>query len=80
MIFGAPASRRSLPGIGSSRTPELLCEQEVDEVIYVDDFDSARACRELLRGEGILAGGSSGAVIAAVQRVVGGAAADAPAS
>ena len=70
VIFGAPASRRSLPGIGSSRTPELLCEDEIDEVIYVDDFDSARGCRELLRGEGILAGGSSGAVIAAVQRVV----------
>jgi 2,3-diaminopropionate biosynthesis protein SbnA len=70
VIFGGPASRRSLPGIGSSRTPELLCEEEIDEVMYVDDFDSARGCRELLRGEGILAGGSSGAVIAAVQRVV----------
>ncbi|HXE44241.1 MAG TPA: 2,3-diaminopropionate biosynthesis protein SbnA [Conexibacter sp.] len=70
VIFGAPASRRSLPGIGSSRTPELLCEEEVDEVIYVDDYDSARACRELLRGEGILAGGSSGSVIAAVQLLI----------
>jgi cysteine synthase A len=70
VIFGAPPSRRSLPGIGSSRTPELLCAEEVDDVIYVDDFDSARGCRELLRGEGILAGGSSGAVIAATQRVV----------
>jgi len=69
VIFGGPASRRSLPGIGSSRTPELLCPEEVDEVIYVDDYDSARGCRELLRGEGILAGGSSGAVIAAVQQV-----------
>jgi cysteine synthase A len=39
--------------------------------MYVDDFDSARGCRELLRGEGILAGGSSGAVIAAVQRIAG---------
>jgi N-(2-amino-2-carboxyethyl)-L-glutamate synthase len=58
VIFGGPASRRSLPGIGSSRTPELLCEDEVDEVIYVDDFDSARGCRELLRGEGILADGA----------------------
>jgi 2,3-diaminopropionate biosynthesis protein SbnA len=72
VIFGGPASRRSLPGIGSSRTPELLCEDEIDEVLYVDDFDSARGCRELLRGEGILAGGSSGAVIAGVQRVVAG--------
>lgn len=70
VIFGGPASRRSLPGIGSSRTPELLCADEVDEVLYVDDFDAARGCRELLRGEGILAGGSSGSVIAAVQRVV----------
>lgn len=69
VIFGGPASRRDLPGIGSSRTPELLCEDEIDEVLYVDDFDSARGCRELLRGEGILAGGSSGAVVAAVQRI-----------
>lgn len=70
VIFGGPASRRSLPGIGSSRTPELLCTDEVDEIVYVDDFDAARACRELLRGEGILAGGSSGSVIAAVQQIV----------
>ena len=70
VIFGGPASRRSLPGIGSSRTPELLCPEEVDEILYVDDFDSAQGCRELLRGEGILAGGSSGAVIAATRRVV----------
>jgi N-(2-amino-2-carboxyethyl)-L-glutamate synthase len=72
VIFGAPSGKRDLPGIGSSRRPELLVEEEVDEVLYVDDFDSARGCRELLRGEGILAGGSSGAVIAAVQRIVPG--------
>ena len=55
VIFGGAAEQTSLPGIGSSRTPELLCEDEIDEVLYVDDFDSARGCRELLRGEGILA-------------------------
>jgi cysteine synthase A len=69
VIFGAPPRPRDLPGIGSSRTPELLVEEEVDDVIFVDDYDSARGCRELLLGEGILAGGSSGAVIAAVQRL-----------
>jgi cysteine synthase A len=70
VIFGGPARHRDLPGIGSSRRPELLADgEEVDEVIYVDDYDSARGCRELLLGEGILAGGSSGAVIAAVQRL-----------
>ena len=70
VIFGGPARHRDLPGIGSSRRPELLAEgEEVDEVIYVNDYDSARGCRELLLGEGILAGGSSGAVIAAVQQL-----------
>ena len=70
VIFGGPARARDLPGIGSSRRPELLADvDEVDDVIYVDDYDSARGCRELLLGEGILAGGSSGAVIAAVQRL-----------
>ncbi len=39
-------------------------------MIYVDDHDSALGCRDLLLGEGILAGGSSGAVIAAIQRIV----------
>ncbi len=70
VIFGGPAGRRDLPGIGSSRRPELLCDEEVDEVVYIDDYESARGCRELLRGEGILAGGSSGAVIAAIQQLV----------
>jgi N-(2-amino-2-carboxyethyl)-L-glutamate synthase len=69
VIFGTPSGKRDLPGIGSSRRPELLVEEEVDDVIYIDDCESARGCRELLRGEGILAGGSSGAVIAAVQRL-----------
>lgn len=69
VIFGAQPRPRDLPGIGSSRRPELLVEEEVDDVIFIDDYDSARGCRDLLLGEGILAGGSSGAVIAAVQRL-----------
>jgi N-(2-amino-2-carboxyethyl)-L-glutamate synthase len=69
VIFGASPGKRDLPGIGSSRRPELLVDEEVDEVLYVDDHDSALGCRDLLLGEGILAGGSSGAVIAAIQRI-----------
>jgi N-(2-amino-2-carboxyethyl)-L-glutamate synthase len=69
VIFGTPPRTRDLPGIGSSRRPELLVEEEIDEVVHVDDYDSARGCRELLMTEGILAGGSSGAVIAALQRI-----------
>jgi len=71
VLFGTPAHARELPGIGASRVPELLCREEVDEVIHIDDYEAASACRELVRREGIFAGGSSGAVIAAIQRLAG---------
>jgi len=69
VLFGTPPHARELPGIGASRVPELLCPAEVDAVLHVDDYDAAVACRELVLREGILAGGSSGAVIAALQRL-----------
>jgi 2,3-diaminopropionate biosynthesis protein SbnA len=68
VIFGAPAAPRELPGIGSSRVPELCRPEEIDEVVHVDDVDSALGCRELLVAEGIFAGGSTGAVVAAIAR------------
>lgn len=70
IIFGAPPASREIPGIGSSRVPELLNPTEVDEVIYVNDAESAMGCRELLEKEGIFAGGSSGSVIAAIKKLV----------
>jgi cysteine synthase A len=70
VIFGAPAGPRELPGFGSSRVPELCRPEEIDEVVYVDDVDAALGCRALLRAEGIFAGGSSGAVVAAIARVL----------
>lgn len=70
VIFGAPPSPRELPGFGSSRVPELLREDEIDHVIHVDDADSAAGCRKLAHTEGIIAGGSSGAVVAAIDRVL----------
>jgi cysteine synthase A len=68
VIFGGPPGPRELPGIGSGRVPELCRPEEVDEVIHVDDVDAALGCRELLTAEGIFAGGSSGAVVAAIAR------------
>lgn len=69
VLFGAPPCPRELPGIGASRVPELLRRDEIGDVIHVDDYESALACRELVRHEGIFAGGSSGSVIAAIQRL-----------
>ncbi len=69
VLFGAQAKDRELPGIGASRVPELLKPEEIDGVIYVDDYESALACRELLERECIFAGGSSGSAVAAIKKL-----------
>ncbi|MDR6225695.1 2,3-diaminopropionate biosynthesis protein SbnA [Desmospora profundinema] len=68
VIFGHPPKNRELPGIGATRVPELCCPEEIDEVIHISDYESAKGCRELVEKEGIFAGGSSGAVISAIQK------------
>ena len=70
VIFGANPGVRDLPGIGSSRVPELLNKAEIDEVVYVNDLESMQGCRELVTKEGIFAGGSSGSVVAAIQKLL----------
>ncbi|WP_445395843.1 2,3-diaminopropionate biosynthesis protein SbnA [Zobellella sp. An-6] len=70
VLFGGKSSPREIPGIGASRVPELLSPEEVDNVIYVDDYESALGCRELLAKEGILAGGSSGSSVSAIGKLL----------
>ncbi|GHO57938.1 2,3-diaminopropionate biosynthesis protein SbnA [Ktedonobacter robiniae] len=70
VIFGAPAGPRDIPGIGASRAPELLCKDEIDEVICVNDYEALQGCRDLVMREGIFAGGSSGSVVAALHKLL----------
>ncbi|MEU5845292.1 2,3-diaminopropionate biosynthesis protein SbnA [Saccharopolyspora shandongensis] len=70
VIFGTPPGRRDVPGIGASRVPELLAPAEFDDVVHVNDFETAQGCRDLLAAEGIFAGGSTGAVVAAIRRTL----------
>jgi cysteine synthase A len=69
VIFGAPSAKRQLPGIGASRVPEQLDSRKIDEVVYVTEWESVQGCRRLVRDEGLLAGGSSGSIIAAVEKM-----------
>ncbi len=50
--------------------PELFCPDEIDDVVYVNDYEAALGCRLLLEREGIFAGGSSGAIVAALSKLV----------
>ncbi len=69
VIFGGPAGPRHVPGLGAGRRPEVLDPGEIDEVVSVSDRDAVAGCRALALSEGILAGGSSGAVVAAIGRL-----------
>ncbi|WP_268239270.1 2,3-diaminopropionate biosynthesis protein SbnA [Longimycelium tulufanense] len=67
VTFGGPSMPRYIPGLGTSRRPELLDESYVDEVVLVEEGEAVRTCRSLAR-HGFLLGGSTGTVLAAVNR------------
>lgn len=62
VTFGGAPGRRMIPGLGTSVRPPLLDESYVDEVIYVEETDTVRACHRLARS-GFLFGGSTGTVV-----------------
>jgi cysteine synthase A len=70
VIFGAGQnSKRLIPGHGAAVRPALHSDDLADECVHVTDIDCVLGCRRLVRHESILAGGSSGAVVMAVEKV-----------
>lgn len=67
-IFGAQAAKRLIPGHGASVRPKLFQESMAERCIHVTDLDCVVGCRRLVRQEAILVGGSSGAVLMAVEQ------------
>jgi cysteine synthase A len=68
VIFGAAQCKRLIAGHGASVAPPLLQPGLAQRYVHVSDLDCVVGCRWLARKEAILAGGSSGAVIAAVDQ------------
>lgn len=71
VIFGGREAKRLIPGHGASVTPPLYQPGLAEQCVHVTDLDCVVGCRRLVRQEAILAGGSSGAVITAVERKMG---------
>jgi 2,3-diaminopropionate biosynthesis protein SbnA len=69
VIFGDTPRKRHIPGVGSSIVPPLLSLAKIDEVVLIPERETAAACNELLTRHGLLAGGSSGTLYAAVKRL-----------
>jgi N-(2-amino-2-carboxyethyl)-L-glutamate synthase len=69
VIFGGSRGRRLIPGHGSSRVPELYEPGLADQCLKVSDLDCIAGCYKLLRREALFAGGSSGGVLAAIEKM-----------
>jgi 2,3-diaminopropionate biosynthesis protein SbnA len=68
-IFGPPAGPRLIPGHGAAIRPALHDDALADRVVLMSDAECVAGCRRLLMREAILAGGSSGAVVSALEHI-----------
>jgi cysteine synthase A len=68
-IFSNHKHQRLVPGLGSAICPGLTPIDGVHKIMHMNDVDCVTGCHRLARTEAILAGGSSGAVITALDRM-----------
>ncbi|MCR8717775.1 2,3-diaminopropionate biosynthesis protein SbnA [Pseudomonas syringae] len=66
VTFGTPASRRFIPGLGTSQRPPIFNADGIHTLEMVPEAHAVAMCRILARSKGMLVGGSTATVIAAV--------------
>lgn len=69
VLTGGPVGNHGIAGIGAGFVPANLDRSVVDEVIAVEDEEAVEASRRVAREDGVLAGTSSGAALAASARL-----------
>jgi 2,3-diaminopropionate biosynthesis protein SbnA len=69
MIFDNRPAKRLIPGLGAGMRPPLCDVSLINDVVHVTDLECVVGCRRLVEREAILAGGSSGAVVSAMDRL-----------
>jgi cysteine synthase A len=69
VLSGKPAGAHGLSGIGAGFIPEVLDRSLIDEIMTISVDEAKTACRELAAKEGVLVGISSGAALAAAQKL-----------
>ncbi|WP_343049718.1 2,3-diaminopropionate biosynthesis protein SbnA [Paenibacillus phytohabitans] len=68
-IFGGNQEKRRFPGLGAGIVPPFCRTDLIDHIVHVTDSDMVQGCRALARKESVLAGASSGAVLAAIRQM-----------
>lgn len=69
VLSGEKPGKHAIQGIGAGFIPDTLDTEVYDEIIRISDQQAFDAGRELARSEGILAGISSGAALAAAEQL-----------
>jgi cysteine synthase A len=69
VLSGGTAGSHHIQGIGAGFVPKVLERDKIDEVVAVSEDEALEAARRLARSDGVLAGISSGAAMAALLRI-----------
>ena len=69
VTFGGRPGKRNIPGIGTSLRPKLADLSNPDWILAIDEATTVETCLSFVRDYHLLVGGSTGTVLAAVQKL-----------
>ena len=69
VTFGGSPGKRNIPGIGTSLRPKLADLSNPDRIVAIDEATTVETCLSFVRDYHLLVGGSTGTVLAAVQKL-----------
>jgi len=69
VTFGGCPGARNIPGIGTSLRPKLADLSNPDWILAIDEATTVETCLSFVRDYHLLVGGSTGTVLAAVQKL-----------
>ena len=69
VTFGDRPGPRFIPGLGTSCRPAIMDNVQPDCVVHIPEWQAVHECRLFALRHGLLVGGSTGSVLAALRRV-----------
>jgi N-(2-amino-2-carboxyethyl)-L-glutamate synthase len=68
ILLGGLPGKRLIPGLGAGMIPDLCDPSVADDFFLITDLECVVGCRQLVKKESILAGGSTGAIVMAIDK------------